>query len=156
MTPMAWVGGRLATGLLDVTSDPAALDSKGFWVVVDTYEGELTCARFDYVRPMPIRGIRTGTWRGPSRDAWSTSLDEGQYVAGVEKLRAYVAAGEIYQANLCRVLSASIQPNADVFALAQALARGNPAPYASAIRLPDHGVHLASASPELFLRRRGC
>ena len=43
---------------------------------------------------------------------------------------------------------------ADVAALGAALAVGNPAPVlARCVRLPDHGVHVASASPERFLRR---
>ncbi len=61
----------------------------------------------------------------------------------------------MYQANLCRVLSAPVAPDADVDALTALLARGNPAPYAGTIRLPDHGVEIATASPELFLRRTG-
>ncbi len=35
------------------------------------------------------------------------------------------------------------------------LADGNPAPYAAVVRIPSHDLHVASASPELFLRRRG-
>ena len=50
----AYVGGRLATGLRDVTSDLGALDSSGFWVVVVTFEGEVTCARFADVRPASL------------------------------------------------------------------------------------------------------
>jgi para-aminobenzoate synthetase component 1 len=42
-----------------------------------------------------------------------------------------------------------------VDALTALLARGNPAPYAGTIRLPAHGVEIATASRELFLRRRG-
>lgn len=38
--PLAVVGGRLATGLVDVTSDLAALDSTGFWAVVLPFEGD--------------------------------------------------------------------------------------------------------------------
>jgi para-aminobenzoate synthetase component 1 len=44
---------------------------------------------------------------------------------------------------------------ADVDALTGLLARGNPAPYAGTIRLPEHGVEIATASPELYLRRSG-
>ncbi|NEE46972.1 anthranilate synthase component I family protein, partial [Streptomyces sp. SID8455] len=68
-----------------------------------------------------------------------------------------IAAGEVYQANLCRVLSAPLPDpgRADVDALTALLARGNPAPYAGTIRLPEHGVEVATASPELFLRRDG-
>src|SRR3954470_7080088 len=50
---VAAVGGRLFTGLLDLTSDVAALDSDGLWVVVATFEGDVTCARFASVQPAP-------------------------------------------------------------------------------------------------------
>ncbi|MYU48350.1 anthranilate synthase component I family protein, partial [Streptomyces sp. SID7803] len=33
LAPIARFGGLLASGLRDVTSDPAALDSSGFWAV---------------------------------------------------------------------------------------------------------------------------
>lgn len=73
----------------------------------------------------------------------------------MRRIREHIAAGEVYQANLCRVLSAPVAPDADVDALTALLARGNPAPYAGTIRLPGHGVETATASPELFLRRDG-
>ena len=47
------------------------------------------------------------------------------------------------------------QPDADVVGLAAVLAAGNPAPYAGVVRLPSHDVSVATASPELFLRRDG-
>ena len=46
-------------------------------------------------------------------------------------------------------------PGADVAALGAALAEGNPAPFSAVVRLPDHDVHVASASPERFLERDG-
>lgn len=49
----------------------------------------------------------------------------------------------------------TLAPEADIDALTALLARGNPAPYAGTIRLPRHGVEIATASPELFLRRTG-
>ena len=42
----AVVDGRLLSGVVDVTDDPAALDSTGLWVVAMTFEGSLTCVRF--------------------------------------------------------------------------------------------------------------
>ncbi|HKY16131.1 MAG TPA: hypothetical protein VJM33_14485, partial [Microthrixaceae bacterium] len=48
---LAVVGGWLCTGLVDVTSDLAALDSEGFWAVVLPYQGPAICARFADVRP---------------------------------------------------------------------------------------------------------
>ncbi|WP_328934698.1 MULTISPECIES: chorismate-binding protein [unclassified Streptomyces] len=155
LAPLARFGGRVATGLLDVTSDPAALESTGFWAVAADFEGRLTCARFRDVREEPVPAPVPGAWQGPATDAWMSSLDRPAYTAGVRRIREHIAAGEVYQANLCRVLSAPVAPDADVDALTALLARGNPAPYAGTIRLPDHAVEIATASPELFLRRTG-
>ncbi|MEU6356724.1 chorismate-binding protein [Streptomyces sp. NPDC047072] len=155
LVPLARFGDRVATGLLDVTSDPAALDSSGFWAVAADFEGGLTCARFADVRREPVPAPRSGVWRGPHLDDWTSSLDRAAYTAGVRRIREHIARGEVYQANLCRVLSAPVASDADVDALTSLLARGNPAPYAGTIRLPAYGVEIATASPELFLRREG-
>ncbi|MEX2985015.1 chorismate-binding protein [Streptomyces sp. C36] len=156
-SPMARFGGLIATDLRDVTSDPAALESTGWWAVVADFEGGLTCARFGDVRPAPAPAPVPGRWRGPAPEDWTSSLDRDAYVAGVRRVREHIAAGEVYQANLCRVLSAPLpDPDAaDVDALTALLARGNPAPYAGTVRLPAHGVEVATASPELYLRRSG-
>lgn len=152
---LARFGPLVATGLRDVTSDPAALESSGFWAVTADFEGRLVCARFRDVRHEPVPAPVPGEWRGPAIDDWTSSLDRAAYTAGVRRIREHIAAGEVYQANLCRVLSAPVAPDADVDALTALLARGNPAPYAGTIRLRDHGVEVATASPELFLRRDG-
>ncbi|MBB1242854.1 chorismate-binding protein [Streptomyces durbertensis] len=156
LPPLARFGGVLASDLRDVTNDPAALDSRGWWAVVADFEGEPVCARFADVRPAPPAS-RAAHWRGPAPGDWTSSLDEAAYVAGVRRVREYIAAGDVYQANLCRVLTAPLPDpgTADVAALADALDRGNPAPYAGVVRLPAHGVEVATASPELYLRRRG-
>uniref|UniRef100_A0AAU3H246 Chorismate-binding protein n=1 Tax=Streptomyces sp. NBC_01401 TaxID=2903854 RepID=A0AAU3H246_9ACTN len=157
LTPLARFGGLVASGLLDVTSDPSALESSGFWAVCADFEGRLVCARFATVRseevPLPV----PGAWRGPAPEDWTSSLDRHAYMAGVRRIREHIAAGEVYQANLCRVMSAPLPGDraADVDALTALLARGNPAPYAGTIRLPRHGVEIATASPELFLSRDG-
>ena len=151
--PLAVVGGRLLTDLVDVTSDLAALDSRGQWAVVVDFEGSVTCARFASARDaVPWPGP---AWRGPQRDSWKGSLDESAFKKGVQTIREAIACGDVYQVNLCRVLSAPAPPDADVAALGATLAEGNPAPFAAVIRLPEHGVEVASASPERFLRRDG-
>ncbi|MGC5039223.1 chorismate-binding protein [Streptomyces sp. DT190] len=155
LPPLARFGDRVATGLLDVTDDPEALESSGFWAVCADFEGRLTCARFAQVRTAEVPPPVPGAWRGPAAGDWASSLDRAGYTAAVRRIRDHIAAGEVYQANLCRVLSAPVAPAADVDALTALLARGNPAPYAGTIRLPGHGVEIATASPELFLRRDG-
>lgn len=153
--PLARFGDRVATGLLDVTSDPAALDSSGFWAVAADFEGRLTCARFADVREEPVPAPARRAWHGPAVGDWTSSLDHASYTEGVRRIRRHIAAGDVYQVNLCRVLSAPVAPDADPDALTALLARGNPAPYAGTIRLPRYGVEIATASPELFLRRAG-
>jgi para-aminobenzoate synthetase component I len=151
--PLAVVGGRLATGLLDVTSDLRALDSEGFWAVVVPFDGEPVCARFANVRP--ARPWPGPPWRGPDPGAWTSSLDRAGFEAGVAAIRDAIAAGDVYQVNLTRRLSAPLPDGADIAALGAALAEGNPAPYAAVVRVPRAGCLVASASPERFLRRDG-
>jgi para-aminobenzoate synthetase component 1 len=150
---LAVVGDRLATELLDVTDDLAALDSSGFWAVVVPFTGRPVCARFGRVRP--ARPWPGRPWIGPPTGAWTTSLDRGGFERGVRTIREAIAAGDVYQVNLTRRLSAPAPPGAKVAALGAALALGNPAPFSAVVDLPDHGLHVASASPERFLSRRG-
>ena len=149
----AVIGDRLATGLVDVTHDLTALDGTGFWAVVVPFDAPPVLARFAEVGPARLWPGRP--WPGIARDAWRTSLDEAAFSAGVEAIRAAIGRGDVYQVNLTRRLSAPLPPDAEVGALAAALAAGNPAPYAAVVHLPRHGVHVASASPELFLGRDG-
>ena len=156
--PLAVVGGRLCTGLMEVTSDLAALDSTGFWAVVLPFEGPPICARFAEVRP--ARSWPGARWQGPHPDRWSSSLDHQSFVAGVTSIREQIAAGDVYQVNLTRRLRAPLPAvdanrSVDIAALGAALAAGNPAPFSAVVRLPAHDVAVASASPERFLSRDG-
>ena len=150
--PYAYFDGMLATGLEEVSGDPSALDRPGWWAVVGTFEGQWTCARFAEIRPAPAP---SGTWTGPDPRAWTSSLDRDAYMAAVAAVREYIAQGEVYQANLCRVLSAPLSALDEPAGLAARLAAGNPAAYAGVVDLPQHGVRVVTASPELYLRRRG-
>lgn len=152
---LAVVGDRLATGLVDVTADLDALDSSGFWAVVVPFDGSPVCARFANVRPAtPWPGP---PWPGLATPTWRSSLDQAGYEQGVVAIRGAIEAGDVYQVNLTRRLDAPLPSgdDVDIAALGAALATGNPAPFSAVVRLPDHDVAVASASPELFLRRRG-
>jgi len=153
--PTAAVGGMVASGLLDVTDDPTALDSTGWWAVVMPFEGAPLFARFSRRRPTGAIPRSDRPWWGPSIDTWRSSLEQAEFAARVAVIRHSIASGDVYQVNLTRRLSAPIGPEASITALAARLAAGNPAPYAAAIDLPDHDVRIASASPELFLSRDG-
>lgn len=164
--------GLVARGVVehaDLAVDPDALDRPGPWVVVATFEGRVDAWRFAHAQLRAPGGPAArvgaaGEWRGPARGAWTTSLDRAAYVAAVGRVRDAVREGDVYQANLCRVLAAplpSVQgAEPDAAALAARLAAGNPAPYGGYLHVPAGAVGhdgvpvpaawVVSASPELF------
>ena len=83
--------------------------------------------------------VRVGEWEA----TWSTE----EYVAAIEEVRAAIARGDVYQVNLVQHLSAPFA--------------GDPAGLAAALgplhtgSLAGGGWAIVSASPELFLARRG-
>jgi para-aminobenzoate synthetase component 1 len=91
----------------------------------------------------------------PLRGAWRTSLDHAAYLRAVGQVRDRIAAGTVYQVNLCRVLSHELPDDADLDGLAHLLALGNPAPYAGRVHVPAAGLDVVSASPEAFVVREG-
>jgi para-aminobenzoate synthetase component I len=146
----AWV----ATDLQEVSDDPGVLDGAGRWAVAVSFEGEVTLARFARWRTgAGVPRHLMGPWHPPDLDAWRTSMDEAAYVTAVQHVRERIARGDVYQANLCRTLRAPLDERNDIAALYARLVRLNPAPHAALLRLPESGVHIASASPELFLAR---
>jgi para-aminobenzoate synthetase component 1 len=152
---LAVIGGTVASGLVDVTADLGALDSSGWWAVVLPFEGAPVCARFDRRRPTSGVPRAARPWSGPRRATWRSSLDAAAFAARVTTIRDAIAAGDVYQVNLTRRLRAPLPAGASMLALGGALAAGNPAPFGAVVELPAHGVRVASASPELFLRRDG-
>ena len=151
----AVVGGCLLTGLRDVTNDLTVLDASGHgrWAVVLPFDAPPVCARFDRCDPAPGE---TGARTAPVPiESWTSSLDEDAFSKGVLAIREAIRNGDVYQVNLCRRLSAPVPAGFDVSGLAAALAEANPAPHAATVRLDSTGLAVASASPELFLRRRG-
>jgi len=143
-------GSRWARDVVEISDDVGCLDRGGFWAVVVTFEGEVTCVRFGQVtNPQPLL---VGTW-APLTGAWSTSLDETAYRSGVTQIRDRIAAGEVYQACLCRVMSHRLAEDADLEGLETLVAQGNPAPFAGRVYVPEAGLDLLSASPEAFLIR---
>ena len=90
---------------------------------------------------------QTGTW---SVGDWDRSWTDAEYAGAVEAVRDAIACGAVYQVNLVQHLSAPF--GGDPAGLAAALAPLRPL---SSRPLVGDGWAIASASPELFLRRRG-
>ena len=148
MTPRAVFGGLAARNLVEVTSDLGVLEGTGRWAVALPYSGQPLLARFDTWEPWDGHA---GSWVGPRPNEWASSMNQEAYERAVEETREQIAAGSVYQANICRVLSAPIGGDSDVLALHAILNAGNPAPFGGCLSLPEQSVHIATASPELFL-----
>ena len=148
-TAFAHLDGRLVTGLVEIRHDLDGLDSGGFWVVVATFEGAIICARFAEVRRAPLPAA---AWVGVEPGRWFSSLGRRAYVGGVATVRELIASGDVYQVNLCRVLSAPVDAD-DLTGLAAVLAATHPSRYPALVCLPSVNLHVCSASPELFLSR---
>ena len=152
---------------VDIATAPERLQS-GLWFVVAEFDGPARAWRFAEVLPALACTSATRVWRGPTVSAWVSSMDRKAYESAVQNVRAQIKAGEVYQANICRVLSAPLDARygtstggePDAAGLANVLAVGNPAPYAAAIHVPANNgaevppVWVVSASPELFLSLR--
>jgi para-aminobenzoate synthetase component 1 len=81
---------------------------------------------------------------------WERTWAENDYGAAVEAVRTAIAAGDVYQVNLVQHLSASFRGTAAGLAASLAPLRPlEPRP------LVGDGWAIVSASPELFLARRG-
>lgn len=137
---------------IEVSHDPHDLE-RGAWVVVVTFEGELTAVRFARRDEGGDPPGRAGRWPGVA--GWQASLDRAAYVAGAEEVRRRIAAGTVYQANLTTMLSAALPEDAHLPDLAARLTTGNPAPFAGVVHVPSAGLDLVSASPERYFTRTG-
>ena len=130
-TGRAWLGGRALDG------DAAALND-----------------RLQAVRERLVGGWATPTETLPTDGfAFTSSLDRTAYEAGVERVRAAIARGDIYQANLARRLETPFR--GDPWPLYRALRTGDPAPFAAYVDVAPAADGapraIASASPESFL-----
>jgi para-aminobenzoate synthetase component I len=99
-----------------------------------------------------VRGQSRGQARGqaPGRvmvGQWERSWADSDYAEAVESVRAAIGRGDVYQVNLVQHLAAAF--DGDASALADRLAAFGPR------LLAGDGWAVISASPELFLARRG-
>ena len=74
-----------------------------------------------------------------------------EYIKAVNRVREYIAAGDVFQVNLSQRFQADLE--IPPYELYKRLRRVNPAPFASYLNFP--GVAIVSASPERFLKVQG-
>ena len=145
-----WMGGRLATQLEEISSDPSVLADGNFWAIVITFEGEMTFARFATVEDAQFPESEWSEIATP----WHSSFDRDGYISYVNAIRDEIAAGGVYQVNACYELTNQLEEtDQSLSGLFSQLIAKNPAPYAQYLHLPE--LEIASASPERLVSRRG-
>lgn len=156
----AQFGTKRFEGLSDVAIDLARLNEPGLWAVIGSFEESWLLLKFD--REVTSEKELSGNWHGVKTDSWNSSMNNEEYVSAVSQLREHIAAGDVYQANICRVLATNlINEEQDIEGLAALLIKENPAPYASVFNIKKEAherltkdIAIASASPELFVERQ--
>ena len=150
-------GDKVARRCIRISHNPVDLDGTGWWVVTQTFEGEFTAYQFEEISDR--ERFVPGEFSTVDRALWNSSMSQAEYESAVSSIRDDIARGWVYQANLCRVLTAHLPELIDGFALWQKLCQHNPAPHAGYLFIPatqnNRRVEIMCASPELFLSRSG-
>ncbi len=157
---LAWLDGVAATGRADRVAAGFVTYEAGVWL-----EGSRELFRppstplawfglFDLGAAAGGAGAEDAGGEGPRTSPWAGETDAGPgdlgreaWAAAVEAIRAGIARGDVYQANLTRrvVRSLGVSPRR----LGALLFGDNPVPYAACVETGDEAV--VSNSPELFL-----
>jgi para-aminobenzoate synthetase component 1 len=145
-----WMDGLHATRLAEVTDNPDRLNDGNFWAVLATFEGKYHFARFKKVTKT---AFPAEPWKRLERP-WSSSQEMIDYIAYIHAIKESIGEGGVYQVNACRELSHFLGDKPESLrGLFSEILKGNPAPFASYLKIP--GFEIASASPERFLSRNG-
>lgn len=113
---------------------------------VASADGVLGTFRQALESPPQARGGFTGTGK-----SLQSNFSRSEYMASVQRIREYIAAGDVYQVNLSQRFDMGF--DGDGYDLFKTLYRMNPAPFFAYINAGDHQI--VSTSPERFILRNG-
>jgi anthranilate synthase component 1 len=130
--PAAWIRDR-ASGQAWLVAE------SGFETLLDDFEHR-------------VRGLREPVSAGGA--AFLVEEDEPEtFLESVRRALEYIAAGDVYQANLSRAWAGRASPPVDPVRIYQRLRATNPSPFAALLRLDDFAC--LSSSPERLVSIRG-
>ena len=141
---------------VEVTDDPAALDGAGRWMVAITFEGRATLARFATWERRPPTADEVGRWEGPDPGSWTLLPRRGRLRRrGRGRARPHQQGRGLPGQHLPHPAQRRGPGRRTSWPCTAGSSRATRHRTPGALRLPEHGVHIASASPELYLRRDG-
>ena len=155
--PDGWLAFHDAVICFDHLRKEAHLCSTGLPERNQRLAAVLANERAEALRRRIARGEQTGrpdlrAGRAAEAEACIVSNFEHEgYLDVVRRAKEYIAAGDIFQANLSQRLAC--RTDDEPFALYRRLRRASPAPFAAYMEVP--GGAILSASPERFLQVRG-
>lgn len=129
--------------LLATTVRPGAPSAEAAW---EAARARLEAIRADLRKPTPLP---TGA-ASPDPDRFTTPVSREDYRTVVDRAKAYIAAGDIFQVVPSHRFRAPF-PH-DPFALYRSLRRTNPSPFLFYLNFGD--FQLAGSSPEILVRLR--
>ncbi len=84
---------------------------------------------------------------------WTSNFTQEDYIRSVDRIREWIAAGDVFQANFSQRFTADLPRDFDPVAFYQHSREINAAPFGAYFQYPD--LTIASVSPERFLRLSG-
>jgi para-aminobenzoate synthetase component 1 len=109
--------------------------------------------RIDEALHLIDRAPRDNGHAAPVDSAWRSNFSESAYGAAIEKVRAHIYAGDIYQANIAQRFEIDLPADFAPFGFYEKLRTTNPAPFGAYLAFGD--TVIASSSPERLLRKEG-
>ncbi|MFH1159272.1 MAG: aminodeoxychorismate synthase component I [Pseudomonadota bacterium] len=149
--PSASEAPDMAVGLYDQVASFDHQKGEAWYVVLAADEKTAEAGYRRFLHQVDAKG--GGFVASSFQPEWSSSFTRQGYEQAVRRVRDYIHAGDIFQANLSQRFEATIPPEFDSFAHYCHLRQVNAAPFAAYMNFG--GLQLSSASPERFLCVQG-
>jgi len=120
-------------------------------LVVDSSLPDVSFAYYPFLRTLPFAETRAEHEPSTANAAFTANFDRFSYRTALAKIKAYIAAGDIYQANLTQQFTVSLGGNTPAGIFERV--RRSIAPFRAFLRSPARTI--ISNSPERFFRVSG-
>ncbi len=152
-------GQKASSTFVRHTRDLAEIDESGTWIVIAYFNTPIIAFQFENWHS--IAEEEPKGWSGNL--VWESLQTKADYIDVVNEAREWIAAGEIYQVNVCRQLRAPLPMQSDLFSVYRKLQNSLFAQNLFYLRLDSElsnlfgvdEVEILSFSPEIFLQRTG-